>query len=58
MWDNVREKVNFAASEDLSKTHISNPRFGDDAESGLLVGRLASWERSMECLSLSQFVAH
>lgn len=34
----VGEKCLFTGSEDLSKTQISNPGFGDDAEGGLFVG--------------------
>ena len=32
------EKCLFTGSEDLSKTQISTPGFGDDAEGGLFVG--------------------
>lgn len=34
----VGEKCLFTGSEDLSKTQISTPGFGDDAEGGLFVG--------------------
>ena len=38
----VGEKGLFTGSEDLSKTQISTPGFGDDAEGGLFVGWLGS----------------
>ena len=42
MRDDGWRKGLFTGSEDLSKTQISTPRFGDDAEGGLFVGWLGS----------------